>query len=89
MLALKRALSALNSHLDSKTYLVGESVSLADIVMTCNLYVGFIRIMTKMFTSEFPYVEKYFWFMVNQSNFKKILGDVKQTESVPHVINES
>ncbi|KAF2293924.1 hypothetical protein GH714_005723 [Hevea brasiliensis] len=29
-----------------------------------------------------PHVERYFWTMVNQPNFKKILGEVKQTESV-------
>ncbi|KAJ4717536.1 elongation factor 1-gamma-like [Melia azedarach] len=85
IVALKRALSALNSHLASNTYLVGHSVTLADIIMTCNLHMGFSRIMTKTFTSEFPHVERYFWTLVNQPNFKKILGDLKQAESVPAV----
>ncbi|XWS40410.1 hypothetical protein CRYUN_Cryun18bG0138700 [Craigia yunnanensis] len=83
--SLKRALGALNTHLASNTYLVGHSVSLADIIMTCNLYLGFSLIMTKSFTSEFPHVERYFWTMVNQPTFKKILGEVKQAESVPPV----
>ncbi|XAR55658.1 hypothetical protein NMG60_11035802 [Bertholletia excelsa] len=83
--ALKRALGALNTHLASNTYLVGHSVTLADIVMTCNLVLGFSRIMTKSFTSEFPHVERYFWTMVNQPNFRKVLGEVKQAESVPPV----
>ncbi|XP_021891633.1 LOW QUALITY PROTEIN: elongation factor 1-gamma-like [Carica papaya] len=80
--ALKRALDALNSHLASNTYLVGHSVTLADIVMTCNLLLGFNHLMTKAFTSEFPHVERYFWTMVNQPNFKKIIGEAKQAESV-------
>lgn len=83
--ALKRALGALNTYLASNTYLVGHSVTLADIIMTCNLYMGYSRIMTKSFTSEFPHVERYFWTLVNQPNFKKILGEVKQAESVPPV----
>ncbi|KAK9271426.1 hypothetical protein L1049_027017 [Liquidambar formosana] len=83
--ALKRALGALNTHLASNTYLVGHSVTLGDIIMTCNLVLGFSRVMTKSFTSEYPHVERYFWTMVNQPNFKKILGEVKQTESVPPV----
>ncbi|GAV63292.1 GST_C domain-containing protein/EF1G domain-containing protein/GST_N domain-containing protein [Cephalotus follicularis] len=83
--ALKRALDALNFHLASNTFLVGHSVTLADIVTTCNLYAGFTRLMTKNFTREFPHVERYFWTMVNQPNFRKILGEVKQTESVPPV----
>ncbi|XP_075647829.1 elongation factor 1-gamma 2-like [Castanea sativa] len=83
--ALKRALDALNTHLASNTYLVGHSVTLADIIMTCNLYTGFGRILTKSFTSEFPHVERYFWTLVNQPNFQKILGEVKQVESIPPV----
>ncbi|KAA8536597.1 hypothetical protein F0562_029075 [Nyssa sinensis] len=83
--ALKRALDALNTHLASTTYLVGHAVTLADIIMTCNLYVGFNRVMTKNFTSEFPHVERYFWTMINQPNFIKIFGEVKQAETVPPV----
>jgi elongation factor 1-gamma len=82
---LKRALGALETHLASNTYLVGDSVTLADIVMSCNLYLGFTQIMTKSFTSEFPHVERYFWTMVNQPNIKNVMGDVKQAESVPPV----
>ncbi|XP_050272900.1 elongation factor 1-gamma-like [Quercus robur] len=80
--SLKRALDALNAHLASNTFLVGHSVTLADIITTCNLYMGFTHLMTQSFTSEFPHVERYFWTMVNQPNFKKILGEVKQAESV-------
>ncbi|KAM7474569.1 hypothetical protein LguiB_021812 [Lonicera macranthoides] len=83
--AVKRALGALNTHLTSNTYLVGHSVTLADIITTCNLYVGFKVLMTKSFTAEFPHVERYFWTMINQPNFKKFFGEVTQTESVPPV----
>ena len=83
--ALKRALGALNTHLASNTYLVGHSVTLADIITTCNLYFGFTNILVKSFTSEFPHVERYFWTLVNQPNFRKILGQVKQTEAVPPI----
>ncbi|PSS29120.1 Elongation factor 1-gamma like, partial [Actinidia chinensis var. chinensis] len=83
--ALKRALGALNMYLASNTYLVGHAVTLADIVMTCNLYLGFTHLMTKSFTSEFPHVDRYFWTMVNQPNFSKIMGEMKQTETIPPV----
>lgn len=83
--SLKRALAALNTHLAFNTYLVGHSVTLADIIMTCNLTLGFSRLLTKSFTSEFPHVERYFWTMVNIPNFRKILGEIKQAESVPPV----
>ncbi|CAN1126985.1 Elongation factor 1-gamma 2 [Linum perenne] len=83
--ALKRALDALNSYLATTTFLVGHSVTLADIILTCNLHMGFTWIMTKSFTSAFPHVERYFWTLVNQPNFKKVFGEVKQAESVPAV----
>lgn len=80
--ALKRALGALNTHLAANTYLVGHSLTLADIIMTCNLHLGIRCLMTKSFTSEFPHVERYFWTMVNQPNFLKVIGEVKQAESI-------
>nr|POF19825.1 elongation factor 1-gamma [Quercus suber] len=80
--SLKQALDALNDHLASNTFLVGHSVTLADIITTCNLYMGFTHLMNKSFTSEFPHVVRYIWTMVNQPNFKQILGEVKQAESV-------
>ncbi|KAJ7967981.1 Elongation factor 1-gamma [Quillaja saponaria] len=83
--ALKRALGALNTYLASNTYLVGHSVTLADIIVTCNLLWGFTHLMTKSFTSEFPHVERYFWTLVNQPKFQKILGEVKQIDSLPPV----
>ncbi|KAH9329995.1 hypothetical protein KI387_002103, partial [Taxus chinensis] len=83
---LKRGLSALNTHLMTNTYLVGHYVTLADIVMTCNLHLGFVRCMTKDFTKDFPHVERYFWTMVYQPKFKKILGEVKQVDAVPPIV---
>ena len=53
--------------------------------MTCNLYLGFTQLLVKSFTSEFPHVERYFWTLVNQPNFRKILGQIKQTDAVPPV----
>lgn len=75
----------MNTHLASHTYLVGDCVTLADIITVCILFNGFKVILTKSFTSEFPHVERYFWTLVNQPNFKKVLGDVEQTKSVPAI----
>ncbi|KAK1414682.1 hypothetical protein QVD17_30432 [Tagetes erecta] len=78
---LKRALDAVNIHLATHTFLVGDGVTLADIIMTCNLLLGYKLVMPKSFTSEYPHVERYFWTMVNLPNFSKIMGEVKQTEA--------
>ncbi|KAK1414685.1 hypothetical protein QVD17_30435 [Tagetes erecta] len=78
---VKRGLDALNTHLASHTFLVGDGVTLADVIMTCNLLLGFKLLLPKSFTSAYPHVERYFWTMVNQPNFSKIIGEVKQTEA--------
>ncbi|KAI7725673.1 hypothetical protein M8C21_000274 [Ambrosia artemisiifolia] len=79
--AVKRAFESLNTYLATHTFLVGDCVTLADIIMTCNLLLGFKLLMPKSFTSEFPHVERYFWTLVNQPKFSKIMGEVKQTEA--------
>ncbi|KAJ3670812.1 hypothetical protein LUZ60_008238 [Juncus effusus] len=87
---MTNALHILNTHLDrGDSYLVGNRITLADIVMTCDLYWGFTRIMTKSFTSDFPNVEQYFWNLVCQQQFKKILGEIKQVESLPQMERRS
>ncbi|KAK1414683.1 hypothetical protein QVD17_30433 [Tagetes erecta] len=78
---VKRGLDALNTYLATHTFLVGDGVTLADIIMTCNLVLGFKLVMPKSFTSEYPHVERYFWTMVNQPNFSKVIGKVMQTEA--------
>uniref|UniRef100_A0A3Q7IUQ0 Uncharacterized protein n=1 Tax=Solanum lycopersicum TaxID=4081 RepID=A0A3Q7IUQ0_SOLLC len=80
--ALKRALGTLNTHLASTKYLVEHLITLADNIVVCNLSIGFRMIMTKSFTKEIPRVERYFWTVVNQQNFSKILGKVKQAKSI-------
>lgn len=86
---VKEALGGLNLHLASNTYLVGHCVTLADIIMICDLLLGFTKLMSKSFTSEFPHIERYFWTLVNQPNFKKVLGEVKQTTNNQLPANDS
>jgi len=76
----KRGLTALNTHLASQTYLVGDKVTLADIIMTCNLVNPVHVALTKEFIAEYPHVERYFWTLVNQPNFKKIVGEIVQAD---------
>eukprot|EP00249_Psilotum_nudum_P011348 c23118_g1_i1 orf=445-1752(-) len=82
ILGLKRALGTLNNYLSSNTYLVGHFITLADIILTCNLKPGFSVCFTKDFTTEFPHVERYFWTMINQPHFKKYFGEIKQVEKL-------
>lgn len=81
--AVKATLRVLNGHLASNTYLVGHSVTLADIILSCNLLTGVRVTFTKEFFTEFPHVERHFWTIANQPNVKKHFGDVTLAEKVP------
>ncbi len=40
---LAKALTVLNGYLETRTYLVGDKITLADIIVTCNLYLGYTK----------------------------------------------
>lgn len=74
--ALKKSLTTLNGALAGRTYLVGDAVTLADIIVCCNLYHGFTKVFDAAFRKPFPHVERYFVTCMNQPAFKKVAGDV-------------
>lgn len=74
--AIKDSLCILNDYLENCTYLVGNSISLADIITTCNLYNGFTKVFDKEFRNNIKNVERYFTTLINQPEFKKIMGNV-------------
>lgn len=41
---MKKGLEVLEKHLTSRTFLVGNAVTLADIVGACNLYYGYTKV---------------------------------------------
>ncbi|KAJ0879649.1 putative elongation factor 1B gamma, glutathione S-transferase, Thioredoxin-like superfamily [Helianthus annuus] len=49
---LKRGLDALNKYLASHTFLVGDGITLADIITTCNMFMAFKLLTPKSFTSR-------------------------------------
>merc|ERR1712002_1300237 len=72
---LKRALTALNSHLLFQTYLVGERVTLADICVMSNLLMAYKWVLDPEFRAGFNNVTRWFVTMVNQKEVKKVIGD--------------
>ena len=42
--SVQKALKVLDGYLLEHTFLVGESVTLADIIAACNLYLGFTKV---------------------------------------------
>jgi len=79
---IHRALKALDHVLLDKTYLVGESVTLADINVALALLNLFRLVLDSAARSQYVNVSRWFTTIVNQPHFKAIIGDVQLATSV-------
>ncbi|CAK8696977.1 unnamed protein product [Clavelina lepadiformis] len=73
---VKTVLNLLNNHLLTRTFLVGERVSQADISMACTLLMLYINVLEPGFRKPYGNVNRWFVTLVNQPEFKKVLGEV-------------
>jgi len=73
---VRKALTILNTHLLSRTFLVGERITLADIVMSCTLYYLYTMVLDPGFRKAFANVNRWFTTCVNQPNFNAVMGEV-------------
>jgi len=73
---VKKNLAILNAYLLTRTYLVGERITLADIVVASSLSSLYKTVLDPNFRKPFPNVNRWFTTVVNQPNFVKVLGEV-------------
>jgi elongation factor 1-gamma len=79
---VKKVMEAMNQHLLTRTYLVGERISQADISVVCNLKMLYTHVMDSAFRSAYPNVNRWFMTCVNQFEFKNVLGKVTMCEKM-------
>jgi len=79
---MKGILSLLDKHLLTRTFLVGERVSLADISVACTLWHLYIACLDPEYRKPFPNVNRWFVTVVNQKQFKAVAGEVKLCSAV-------
>merc|ERR1711953_844965 len=72
---IKAALNALNSHLLTRTFLVGERVSLADVAVCCTMLNLYKYVLDPEFRKSYVNVNRWFTTVVNQPNVKSVIGD--------------
>jgi len=72
---LKSALSVLDAHLKTRTFLVGERVTLADICCMCNLILPFKWVLDPESRSGFNNVTRWFLTVANQPPAKAVIGE--------------
>jgi len=73
---IKKQLVMLDNHIATRSYLVGERISLADIVVACTLIPLYTNVFDVSYRETFPNVNRWFDNVVNQPNFKKVQGEV-------------
>ncbi|XP_066137776.1 elongation factor 1-gamma isoform X1 [Euwallacea fornicatus] len=73
---MKVTLNILNNHLLTRTYLVSERISLADIVVACNLLNPYKYVLDPEYRKPYVNVNRWFNTLINQPQFKAVLGDV-------------
>lgn len=79
---VRLALTALNKHLETRTWLVGERVTQADITVACNLLLLYVHVLDPSFRESFDNVTRWFVTFVNQPEAAKVIGAVKLAEKM-------
>lgn len=82
---IKLALNILNTYLLPRTFLVGERVTLADITVACTLLKLYVHVLDPNFRKPYGNVNRWFTTVVNQPQFKAVLGEVKLCDKVAEV----
>merc|ERR1712123_76021 len=71
---IKAALQTLNDHLLTRTFLVGERLTLADIAVACTLLNLYKQVLDPSFRKPFLNVTRWFTTVINQPTAKSVLG---------------
>ncbi|XP_061690285.1 elongation factor 1-gamma isoform X1 [Syngnathoides biaculeatus] len=79
---VKKLLAVLNQHLNTRTFLVGERITLADITVACSMLWLYKQVLEPSFRQPYPNVTRWFVTCVNQPQFKTVLGEVKLCEKM-------
>ena len=72
-----KALAKLDQHLDGKTYLVNDTISLADIAVVATLLYPFKLVVDGEFMRPFVNVVRWFQECLSKEEFKAVLGEVE------------
>lgn len=73
---LLRLLGILNEYLLTRTYLVGERISLADVALALDLLPAYQNVLEPELRRPYINVSRWLTTLINQPQFKGVLGDV-------------
>ena len=73
---LAAGMSVLEKHLAGKTYLVGDQITLADIVVASTLLYPFKLVCDKKYLKDYANVTRWFQTCTSQPEFQQVVGQV-------------
>jgi elongation factor 1-gamma len=73
---LKQVFHCLDAHLKTRTFLVGERLTLADVSLAADLLLAYQHVADESFRTPFVNANRWFTTVVNQPNVRKCLGEV-------------
>jgi len=79
---IRKALEILNKYLLTRTFLVGNRITLADIVLSMSLYYLYSKVLDNGFRKQFVNTNRWFLTCVNQPEFKSVIGEFKLCEKM-------
>ncbi len=82
---ISNAATILDNHLKDKQWIVGNRVTLADIVYAVTLSGAFKTVFGPEFREKFPHLTAWFLRAVNEPQFKVVMGEVVLTEKEAQV----
>lgn len=95
---IRKVLEILDKHLADRTYLVGERVSLADVVVATSLHRLYEKVLEPAFRKQFVNANRWFTTIVNQPEYLSVAGPTTlatkmeaapKGESVPEEVKEA
>ncbi|TIB61978.1 hypothetical protein E3P77_03930, partial [Wallemia ichthyophaga] len=79
--ALERALNALESVLKSRTFLVGERITLADITVASILRFAYLHVIDASMRAKYPHTLRHYKSIAHNHVISPIFGDIQYLES--------
>jgi len=73
---IRKVFEILNKHLSTRTFLVGQRITLADIVVSTSVFDLYTQVLDPSFRKAFVNVNRWFLTIVNQPAVKPVFGDV-------------
>jgi elongation factor 1-gamma len=78
---IKSVVKVLNDHLAEKHFLVGDNLTIADVVAACSLIMAYQTVLDAGFRKGMPHVTEWFERCVGLPSFVRRLGYIKMTQN--------